>query len=176
MELTVPSFVTRAQRQALWHNPGMRALLGLSTLLLSGLLLLQIAMQQRNWLAARQPALQPALQSLCQVLDCTLEPWRQLDAVVIDNSSFGKARDSNYRFLLTLRNRSHLPVATPAIELILSNVNEQTVLRRVLLPGELQLPERITAREELEAAVLLTVDLPQTQDTVANYRVRLFYP
>ena len=48
-------------------------------------LAVQAAISQRDWLAAREPRLTPLLQGLCKPLDCTVSPYRLLDAIVSDD-------------------------------------------------------------------------------------------
>lgn len=170
------SFVTRAERRAFWRTPAMRAVLGLTALVLALVLASQLAVQHRDWLAARHPGLTGTLNRLCQPFDCVVQPWRGSDAVVIDNSSFTRASEHSFRFTLTLRNTAHMPVATPALELILTDANQQTLLRRVVLPHELELPPTLAARSEFETQSLINLARAARPEAVVNYRLMAFYP
>ena len=55
------SFVRDARRQAFWRRPLVRVLLAFVSVLLMGLLALQLAVQQRDTLAVFEPRLKPAL-------------------------------------------------------------------------------------------------------------------
>ena len=62
------SFVRDARRQAFWRKPAVRMLLGVFSVLLAALLVLQVLIQQRDSLAAFEPRLKPWLQTLCEHL------------------------------------------------------------------------------------------------------------
>lgn len=170
------SFVARAERRAFWQAPAMRAVLSLAVLALVLALVAQLAMHNRDWLAARYPGLTAGLNRLCQPLDCVVQPWRQADAVLIDSSSFSRAGPNSFQLVLALRNSARVPVATPALELILTDAQQRTLLRRVVLPHELQLPDTMAARSELEARSLITLAQAAQPRTVVNYRLFAFYP
>lgn len=172
----VLSFVARAERRAFWRTPAMRGVLGLAAVLLGLGLAGQLALQNRDWLAARHPGLTEPLNRLCQPLGCAVQPWRAAEAVVIDNSSFSRAGPNGFRFVLTLRNTARLPVATPALELILTDENQQTLLRRVVLPHELDMPDTLAPRSEFEARRLIALTQAAEPEKVVNYRLVVFYP
>ena len=145
-------------------------------LALSLVLALQILLDRRHWLAAHWPALQPALQSLCQPLDCRMEPLRQLDAVVIESSAFHRLLADRFRISTTLRNSADWPVATPALELALTDAQDQVLLRRALSAQELDAPAALAARSEISLVRELVVSEAARPDEVAGYRLLLFHP
>ncbi len=120
----------------MWQRPAVRVLMLLAALALGVLLAGQVAIQERDRLAAYEPALRPWLVRLCEPFDCRIRPPRQIDAIAIDNSSFNKLRPDAYRLQVTLKNQSVTEVAMPALELTLTDSEEQPVIRRVLMPGE----------------------------------------
>ena len=131
------SFVRQARRKAFWRSGGMRVTLVVLALALAALLVLQFGVQERDRIAATQPALRPLLEALCQPLSCQVGPPRQIEAIVIDSSTFNKLRGDAYRLAFTLKNQASIAVAMPAVELTLSDSQDQTLLRRVLTPAEL---------------------------------------
>lgn len=124
-------------RRSRWRHPAVRAVLFLLCGVLLVSLVLQVARHERDRLAAREPQLRSWLYVMCQQLDCTLEPLRQIESVVIDDSAFSKIRDEIYQLNLTLRNKASVDLALPAIELVLTDVQDQVLVRRVLQPQEL---------------------------------------
>ena len=170
-----PSFVRQAQRQARWRKPWVRALLGCGAVLLPLVLAGQIALHERHALAASMPVLRPALQALCQVLGCSIEPPRDIAMVVIAGTSFTEdGRSGRYRLGVSLRNQARTPVATPALELTLTDASDQPLARRVFLPQELSAPQALGPRAEWNGSFPLQVqELPQP---VVGYRAQLFYP
>ncbi|WP_312303603.1 DUF3426 domain-containing protein, partial [Pulveribacter sp.] len=171
-----PEFVRIARRSAFWRRPAVRGLLALLALALAALLAGQAALHQRDALSARYPQARAALQQLCARLGCTLQPPRDISAVVIDSSSFLKARGdaSRYELQVALKNTAAHPVAMPLLELTLTDAQDQVLVRRVLRPeGELG------AAPELAPAAVWSATAPVQLEggtPVAGYRLLAFYP
>jgi len=174
--VTEPGFVTAARRSAFWRRPWVRGVLAFAGLCLMLLLGLQFALQERDAIAARSPAAQALMERVCQALQCTLEAPRRIDAVIIDSSSFVKARDDmvGYQLQVGIKNISTLAVAMPALELTLLDAHEQTLLRRVLRRDELGAPAQLLAGASWSAAI--PVQVMQDASRVAGYRLLAFYP
>ncbi len=171
-----PSFVREARQRAMWQRPGVRLALGGAFGLLALALAAQVVIHNRAWLAASAPALKPALAALCQPLGCQVEPYRLLEAIVIDSSGFVRVSPDTFNLSFGLRNTADLPVATPALELTLTNGEGKTVLRRVLLPVEQGAPVEMAARGEFAGAVTLTVDAAAHPAAIVGYRLTAFHP
>lgn len=170
------SFVRQARRRAFWRRPFVRFTLVLGSLVLASALVLQLAYHDRDRLAAAQPQLKPWLERMCEVLQCQLAPSRQIEAIVIESSSFNKLRGDAYRLSFTLRNTAAVEVATPAMELTLTDAQDQPVLRRVLTPGELGATGNvIQGASDWSGAIGLTV-APGGPARIAGYRLLAFYP
>ncbi|ABM31458.1 DUF3426 domain-containing protein [Paracidovorax citrulli] len=170
-----PGFMRAARRRAWWRRPAVRIALGLAGVLLLGVLLLQVGLQERDRLASQHPALRPLLQVLCAPLQCRIAPPRRIADVVIDSSSFNKARGDGYLLSLTIRSRADFPVAMPALELTLTDAQEQPILRRVLLPQDLSAPAALPANGEWGGAWPVNVGAAGN-GRVAGYRLLAFYP
>ncbi|MDB5861240.1 MAG: hypothetical protein JWQ76_4929 [Ramlibacter sp.] len=170
------SFVRQARRKQFWRRPLVRTSLFLVALLLATALALQAAYQDRDRLALAQPALRPALQLLCEQLHCTLGPPRQIEALAIDSSGFNKLRSDAYRLSFTLKNSALVPVAAPAMELTLTDAQDQPLLRRVLTPAELGASDNvIPAGADWSGAVGIVLPSSGTP-RIAGYRLLAFYP
>lgn len=172
------SFVRRARDRAAWESNTVRAVLGVVALVLGVLLLLQVVMHQRDRIAAQQPQLRPLLEWLCRPMRCTVQPLRQIDAVVIDHSSFNRQGSDSYRLSVGLRNSSPWPVAAPWLELTLTDAGDQPVLRRVLSDRELGLPPVavIAGGSEWSATLTLSVTADANTTRITGYRLLAFYP
>jgi predicted Zn finger-like uncharacterized protein len=171
-----PGFVRQARQRAFWRSPGVRGLLAVVVLLLSALLAVQWALQERDRLAARYPDLQPLLASLCEPLGCTIGAVRDLQAVVIDSATLARRLDDFYAFDLVLKNTSAMALAVPALELSLTDTANTVISRRVYLPGELPgvpplLPPQATVSVSLRLSLAVGNELP-----MAGYRALVFYP
>jgi predicted Zn finger-like uncharacterized protein len=171
------SFVRAARRKAYWRRPAVRATLGLGSLLLLVVLLAQVALQERDHLVAWQPNLRPVLQALCQPLQCRIGPPRNIEAIVVDSSSFSKLRDGVYRLALTLKNQGRTAVALPAVELTLTEAQDLPVVRRVFLPEELDASAgQIDPGAQWSGTFALSLAALAGAERVASYRLVAFYP
>ncbi len=171
------SFMRRARRQAFWRKPIVRAGLALLALALGLALAGQVAYQQRDEFAQRVPAIAPLLSALCQPLQCKVGPPQRIGSIYITASSFSPLQPDAFRLQFTLGNEATLPVALPAVELTLTDSQDQTVIRRVLQPTELgpDAPPALPAGGEWSTAVTLIV-APTAAGTVTGFRLLAFYP
>ncbi len=176
------SFVRDARRKAFWRKPVVRLVLGVFSLMLAALLLLQVVIQQRDGLAALEPRLAPWLQVACEYLQCEIGPLRHIEAIVIDSSSFNKLSSDAYRLGFSLKNTGSTSVAMPSLEVTLTDSQDQPLLRRVLTPAQFgAASEMLGARSEFSGLVALQASASDTTGTalplrVAGYRVLAFYP
>lgn len=168
------SFVRAAKRKAFWRRPLVRTGLGVIAMVLLCTLALQMVLQERDRIAAMDVRVRPWLQRLCEPLQCTLAPLRQISDVVIESSSFNKARGDSYQLVFVIKNRATLPLSMPAMELTLTDTQDQPVLRRVFLPQEMGAPAELPALGEWTSSVAVVVTTGGAR--VAGYRLLAFYP
>ncbi|MBF6631143.1 MAG: zinc-ribbon domain-containing protein [Comamonas sp.] len=171
----VPGFVKQAQRKAWWNQPGLRFVIGMLVILLPVALLLQIALHERNNLVAWKPQWHTAFQAMCVALRCELAPRKHIASIVLTGSSFNQeAQPHYYRLGLSIQNQSSASVATPAVELTLTDTQGQTLVRKVLLPAEIGAPVELAAHSEWNGS--LPIATQGLQLPVSGYRVLAFYP
>lgn len=172
----VPGFVRQARRRAFWSSRGMRAVLVVLVLLLGALLVGQLALHERDRLAAARPDLQPLLQSACDALGCRLAPVRRIDAIVIDSTALVRRLGDFYSFDLVLKNTASMPLALPALELSLTDTRDQVIARRVFLPEEWpDAPALLPAQGSVSVSLRLALSLGDATP-MAGYRALVFYP
>ena len=160
-----------------WSNPVARSILVVLSVLFGVLLMLQVVVQERDRLAAGEPAVRQVLESLCAVLGCKIAPLRQIEAIVIDSSSFTKVRADVYRLNFMLKNTAAMDIATPALELTLTDLQDQAVIRRVIESGNFGSKQGVLVHgEELTASLLISVRTPGSSERVSGYRLLAFYP
>lgn len=176
-EWTEVSFIRDVTPRSVWRRPLVRlALAGAGLLLILGLAG-QVVLHERDRLAATEPALKPWLQAACAVLDCSLSPLQQIESMVIDSSSFNKILGDAYRLSFTLKNSALYELATPAMELTLTDSQDRPLIRRVFMPAELGLPPRVLAPgSETSGSLAVSVKLTGPNERIAGYRVLAFYP
>ncbi|WP_082485976.1 MULTISPECIES: zinc-ribbon and DUF3426 domain-containing protein [unclassified Acidovorax] len=168
------SFVVAARRKAFWRKPAVRAVLVVIMLVATLALALQVAVQERDRIAAMDARARPWLMKLCAPLQCEIAPQRQIADVVIDSSSFNKARGDSYQLTVGMKSKASVALAMPAVELTLTDAQDQPVLRRVLLPADMGAPAELPARGEWSTAVSVVVTTGGAR--VAGYRLLAFYP
>jgi hypothetical protein len=109
----------------------------LIALVLLSALAVQVLLHERDVLAARYPALLPALEVLCEQMDCQINPPGVIEAITIDSSSFTQTGPDAYRLNVVLKNTRSFVVAMPALEVTLTGSQNEVLMRKVLLPSEL---------------------------------------
>lgn len=171
------SFMRRARRHAFWRKPAVRAGLAVLAVVLALALGGQVAYEQRDELAQRVPVLTPLLSALCQPLQCRIGPPRRIESITIEASAFSRLQPDAFRLQFTLANAASMPVALPALELTLTDSQDQAVIRRVLQPTELgpDAPAALLAAGEWASSLTLTV-APAAAGAITGYRLLAFYP
>ena len=130
------SFINPLQARVRPSRPWLRILAVLVPLALLFLLLVQFLPNQRDALAARYPVILPAVETLCLPLKCQVSPPRIIEAVAIDSSSFTQVGPDSYRLNFVLQNKQSSAVAMPALEVTLTGIDDQPLLRKIVLPAE----------------------------------------
>ncbi len=137
-----PAFIRHADQRARWQRPAARIGLAAATGVLAVALVLQVVHHQRDSVAARWPALRPALDAWCAVAGCRIQPPRRIDDLSVENSTLtrGPAGGDSFKLSVTLRNRGPMGVAMPSIDLSLTDANGAVVARRALSPADYRAP------------------------------------
>lgn len=169
-----PGFVRSARRRAFWSRPAVRAAMGCFAMALGLALFAQMALRERDHWAARYPALQPLLTAMCAPWNCTTSAPRQIADVVIDSSSFIKSRADTYQLAVTIKSRADVPLAMPAMELTLTDAQDQPVMRKVLHASDIAAPSALAPQGDWSGT--LSISLASGGSRVAGYRLLAFYP
>lgn len=168
------SFVRQADKAARWQRPWVRTGLAVLALSLAALLAAQVALAQRDLIAAQWPDARPALLALCGAVDCRIEPLRRIESLSVDSSGLTRIDDGPvYRLAMVLRNRGDTALLLPSIDLSLTDSAGALVARRVLGATELGAQRTtIAPGQELPLqALLLSSERPLT-----GYTIEIFYP
>ena len=139
----------------------------------------------KDSLASYQPALKPILELACRQLGCQIKPLQKTEAVVIDYASVDLLRSEHplddmvlqapqWTLQINLRNSDVVPVATPWVELSLTDEQDKPVVRRVINPVDWGAPAVMGSGEMVEHQLLLSLKR-ESADFVA-YRLLTFYP
>lgn len=135
----------------------------------------QIAVHRRDLWAAQWPALRPVLSSLCHLSGCRISPPESIAAVSVVSSGFDQQEDGEFVFSLHLQHDRPHALATPAVELTLTDAQERAVIRKVLIPEQLGLNQALPAGSGVSTETRFALD-PSLQSHVHGFRVELFYP
>lgn len=150
----------------------------LAALLLALTLTAQLAYQFRAELAVSSPSLRPMLEAACALLECDIPLPRQSELVSIEASDLqtDPAHGNALALSATLKNRAPYAQAWPLLEVTLTDVQDNALLRRVLQPTE-YLPAKVDPTvfpPSGEVAVRLWLEAKDI--TAAGYRIYVFYP
>lgn len=171
------SFMPRTQQASRWgHVLGNRMMAVVScvlALVLGG----QILYMERDRVAATYPVTRPLLLAACEVLRCTVSAPKQIESIAIDSSAFTSIKPGVYLLHVTLKNGAALALASPALELTLTDMQDRPLLRRVVLAQEFAgKTQVIEAGAELSSSIPVTVRAGSAIENIAGYKLLAFYP
>jgi hypothetical protein len=159
---------------------------GLITWALLGVLglALQATLHFKNWLAAYQPSLEAPLVQLCAWAGCQILPLQLPEAVVIDHAAIDQLQISvsaedqvsspQWSFEIHLRNSAKVPVATPWVELTLTDAQDQPVMRKVIDLAPWGAPAVMAPGQIVSLSRQLS--LSNAGSGFMGYRLLSFYP
>jgi predicted Zn finger-like uncharacterized protein len=158
------------QKRSIWPIFGV-----LTLAILAGLQTIYFA---RNKIAADYPQYKPYLVQACEALNCKINLPTNLDLLAIDDSDMQEddVHKNVIRFSSQLINNAGFAQAYPNIELTLTDIDDNPVLRKQVTPAEYLAEKTIVetglaARDQVRVNLAINVnDLP-----VAGYRVLLVY-
>ena len=173
--LTEPDFVRHADNAQRWKQSSARLVLALTAVLLLALVGVQAAHHFRDTLAARWPQAKPALVSACGWLRCNVGLPQRIDDLAVESTALMHTIPGSEAFKLSvsLRNRGHLPVALPSVDLSLTDASGQLVARRALAPIDFQANLKgLNPSAETTLSLMMTAN----DERVTGYSVEVFYP
>lgn len=163
-----PKDVLQHSRLVLWWGLGVILVLGL---------LAQGLYRERDQVAALFPELKPVLHSVCDVLGCRVSPLQRIEDWVIDSAAFHQVGQETFELRFTVKNKAPLALALPAIELTLTDLADQPVMRRVFTPAELGATvESRAVAGEWSATAYLHIRAEAAGVRALGYRLLVFYP
>ena len=163
----------------------MRSLLGLAVLASLLGLLGQGAYVYRAELAAHVPALREPLAAACAALPdplhCDVGLPRHITPLRVVSADLQPTTDGAFDLAVTLHNDDAIPMAYPALDVILTDVRNQVLVRRVIQADEYLRAHRDAADRQRvgligNAETNITVPIRIADSTVVGYTVGIFYP
>ncbi len=168
----------RAAR-SVWARRGMAVCMSIALVVGMGALAAQVLLQERDRVLALRPDTRPALAALCDWMGCQLGPHRQIEALVVEGTSFNAVRPGYYRLSAGVRNTAGLSVAAPALELTLHDAQDEVLVRRIVTAQEAGFAQAsIASGADVTVSFVLSVSGISTSSSkrMAGYRVLAFYP
>jgi hypothetical protein len=148
-------------------------------LLLLLLALIQALYEFRTEIAIRLPQTRPLLERACATIGCDIPLPRKAQLLSIDDSDLQEHPDHKEVYVLTatIVNRAPYTQAYPDLELTLTDLHDQPVLRRTLAPAD-YLPKGTPLETGLAAGadVRVTLDFTAPGVPATGYRVFVSYP
>jgi predicted Zn finger-like uncharacterized protein len=165
--------VDRREPYASWLRAGLYVVMAGLVVGLGG----QYVYWEREKLAAAYPSLKPVLQRICAPIGCSVKALQRIDALTLDAAAFQKISEDTYRLTFVIKNQSVLMLALPSVELTLTDVQDQPVIRRVLTPAEL-FDSSVELGDGSDRAVIRLIQIKQSEllQRVVGYRLLAFYP
>lgn len=149
---------------------------GLGAVLLLGLLLQGLYRERDRW-AALLPELKPALVSACEVLDCRVSSLQGIENLTTESATFHQVGQDTFELRFVVKNKARHAVALPSIELTLTDLAEQAVMRRIFTPAELgTLLESVGPTGEWSVTAYVRIREEATGARAQGYRLLIFYP
>ena len=137
----------------------------------------QAAYYYRSELTVMQPELRPAFEFICVRLGCDLPLPRHVELMSIEGSDLQAEGGGVLTLSATLRNSAGFEQALPAVELTLTDLRDQPLLRRVLQPSDYLGPLTPSAPGiPASGEIQLRVPFDVADAHPAGYRLYVFYP
>ncbi|MBB4845298.1 putative Zn finger-like uncharacterized protein [Paucibacter oligotrophus] len=206
-EASLPEFLRKPASGGAWQRRPVRLVTGFACGLLIAGLGVQLLQHFHDAIATVAPASRPALQAYCQLTGCQIKPWQRIEQMVVESTALSQlspgSNGNHYQLAISLRNKSRYELATPWVELSLTNASGALVGRRMLSPAEFRLNPPAASAPGLAAAAVaasaasaasaaapsgkhesiaagselpLQILLSTGEQRVSGYSVEIFYP
>ena len=157
----------------------LRWTLAVLSVLAAVVLVVQFTYMWRDELAVRWPPARPWLVDACRVLQCNVGYPIHADSITIESASVQTtgANSNVYVVIALLRNRDVVDVRYPHLELVLTDLQDQPILRRDLRPEDFvggNRPPSAGFPAQSELPVRISFELNNLR--FAGYRLNQFYP
>lgn len=178
----IPEFLRNVSLSEEWPTAAEKPKAAWLFPLLSGLLLVTILLQviyfTRTSLAANYPFTKPLLQSACKVAHCAVALPKDITQLTIDDADIQEHREREgvLVFSSVLINHGAVSQTYPMIELTLTNMADEPVLRKILtpkeyLPASSKVTEGLAAQQEQPVKTSLGI----SEKAVTGFRVAIAY-
>lgn len=177
----LPAFLRERRRAPAW----LRVLIVLLALLAALALLGQATYVYRAEIAAEFPVLRPTLAAGCAALPdplrCEVGLPRHITPLRVVSADLQPGEGGNFNLVVAIHNDDALPMAYPALDVILTDAHTQVLIRRVINADEYLGAHRDAADRRRvglagNAETSITVPMHIADEGVVGYTVGIFYP
>jgi predicted Zn finger-like uncharacterized protein len=177
----LPAFLRERRRAPAW----LRVLIVVLALLAALALFGQAAYVYRAEIAAEFPALRPTLAAACAALPdplrCEVGLPRHITPLRVVSADLQPGEGGNFNLVVAIHNDDTLPMAYPALDVILTDAHTQVLIRRVINADEYLGAHRDAADRRRvglagNAETSITVPMHIADEGVVGYTVGIFYP
>jgi predicted Zn finger-like uncharacterized protein len=141
-------------------------------------LILQLTYFLRTEISANYPQIKPWLTKACKQIGCRIDLPKKIEMLTIDDSDIQEHMEYEnvLIFSSTLSNHANVAQAYPLIELVLTNTDDEPIIRRTFsaneyLPKGTQIENGIGAKEDIR----IKLNINTVDTAVAGYRVSIHY-
>lgn len=177
----LPAFLRERRRAPAWVRVLIVILAVLGFLALIG----QATYVYRAEIAAEFPALRSSLTTACAALPdamrCELGLPRHITPLRVVSADLQPVEGGNFNLVVAIHNDDALPMAYPALDIILTDAHTQVLIRRVVTADEYLGAHRDAADRRRvglagNAETNITVPMHIADEGVVGYTVSIFYP
>lgn len=163
------------EQRARWQRTGWVIGIVILSLVLAG----QAVYFKRDSLAAHYPQAKPALQVVCDVLQCEVALLQDAELIKLESSDLQTDPDRANTVILSasLRNLAPHAMAYPHLELTLTDANNQPLARRHFTPKD-YLPKETKTDQGMPSNAEVAVKLPLqlVELNAVGYKLFVYYP
>ena len=140
-------------------------LIGETGLVIGLLLLIGQIVYFEGYAFSQNPAVRPGLVKLCQLINCQLPVYKNLDEFTLLHGSFTPLPDQNYAFRVVMSNQAAFAQPYPNIKLTLLDYSGNAFAHRIFQPRD-YLPEDAVASvmaADATTEISLKIAAPKTK-------------
>jgi len=119
----------------------------------------------------QNPLFRPWLEKTCQVINCQLPPYKNLNEISILNGSFEVIDEQSYLFKAAFSNQSTSTQTLPAIKLSLKSFTGQVFAQRIFYPQEYSNNTSRVIEPNMSTEITLSISAPSSH--IGGYHFEL---
>jgi predicted Zn finger-like uncharacterized protein len=123
----------------------------------------------------QNPAARPALAKLCQLINCQLPVYKNLDEFTLLHSSFTPLPDQNYALRVVISNQANFSQTYPSIKLTLLDYSGNAFAHRVFQPRDYLPEDSVATVMDADAITEISLKIAAPKTKVGGSTFDLIY-